>query len=443
MSKTKKVLAGILLVAMMLSIVACNDGTTPSGGTTTSGDEASGTSTTTTTTENTPSSGAETSDSDPTGETGETSGTEQSQTEQTQTTTTKSKATTTKGTTKAKTTTTKGKATTTKAETTTTSTTKKTTTARKMVKFDIPLEPTQGAASYLPSNDYKLVWNDEFTTKNTNPDIGTELDLKKWTPKRTMGGSDIDMSIKPDNLRVRNGCLEQIVTYNGRATDGKYWVTTPSITTTNNMVFQYGYMEVRAKYPYETGFWPSFWLVTDARTSTAGYTMEIDVVEIMGDTNGYWPGLHKWPKSDQYEVWSPPWYGQRDYIWVFPDDQLADLPNTFHSYGFEWTPEGYYFSVDGDKYYTFEFDKHNNDSDKTVMGLKDGYHDPMYLYLENWLHTAGSQYPKQPYVTRRQLPKTTYIDYVRLYQKPGVGKLYAPEITETVYNYDYSDYWDF
>ena len=79
-----------------------------------------------------------------------------------------------------------------------------------------------------------------------------------------------------------------------------------------------------------------------------------------------------------------------------------------------------YFTLDGEVYFSHDITEAGSygEGDMTC------FHDPLYVIFNNFLFTEGSSW-KPSLVT----PETVYpieyrIDWVRLYQVPGVGELH-------------------
>jgi beta-glucanase (GH16 family) len=226
-----------------------------------------------------------------------------------------------------------------------------------------------------PSDDYGLVWQDEFD--------GTRLDPAKWThhapgPRR-------------DAFNVK-----EAVTLNGQ---GQLLITTTRagstyhtgmISTRGNFETTYGYFEARIKVQREIGHWCAFWLMPNTMGRFIGHPdragTEIDVMEYLA--NGtyrdkalhtvHWDGYGKHHKSRGVQRVVP---GIRD---------------GFHTFGLEWTPEAYIFYVDGRETWRF---------DEAVSKTR------QYLLLSVEVGTwAGA-------IAEAKLPDSMWVDYVRVYKK--------------------------
>ena len=270
-------------------------------------------------------------------------------------------------------------------------------------------------------NSYRLVWNDEFD--------GNKLDTEKWGFAPKMGGSeDLLLSEDGKTVRVENGAL--ILTADAFSDpmrpSVKYSVNY-SVTTFKTMSFVYGYVEMRARVPFKHGAWPSFWMVTtDALGSTKGreYETEVDIFEVFSNTVTAVPNIHKWYKNGENKGLHNQFNGfegKQSARYVFKDNKTAC---DWHVYGFEWTAQRMTMFVDGEAYMTYDL-SYNFDH-KSDMG---GFHQPMYLILNNHLFTENLYWvPSADQIVKPEdLPSVYEIDYIRLYQQPGIGSLTVKE----------------
>lgn len=268
------------------------------------------------------------------------------------------------------------------------------------------------AHSYVPAG-YEKMWGDEFD--------GSSLDPRKWTLRRDMGPTVV-LSLageeRPDVVRVADGQLRLNAVQNKEGSGELPYTTCLSVTTCDKMHFQYGYLEMRAKVPYGQGSWPSFWMKAMPGTVSPprfpDYMVEVDIFEVFSNPNTAVPNLHKW-------------YGGRKHTqsgcpkrYVFAD--AASLRDEYHTYGFEWTPQAMTMSIDGETYFTYDL---SVDFDKG--GSMQGFHDPLYVIFNNHIFTEHSPWhPQGSEVDGRSVfPMEYWIDWIRLYQKPGVGALYT------------------
>ncbi len=264
------------------------------------------------------------------------------------------------------------------------------------------------------NENYKLVWSEEFD--------GNELDRQRWSLRADMQGlGDITLLDDESIIKVEDSNLKlRSVAYNVPNNEDKKYAVTYSVTTKESMSYLYGYIEMRARVPYKNGCWPSFWMKSIGALNSVNkeYFTEIDVFEVFGSPEGFASNLHKWyiegeNKGKHTQVIS---YGHSTW---YPFENYENLSNEYHIYGFEWTPDMVRMFIDG--HISFEFDINDN-----FDGISDmsGFHQPIYLIMNNHLFTEKVPHrPSGKFVTPEDLPGEYDIDYIRLYQIPGVGQL--------------------
>jgi beta-glucanase (GH16 family) len=169
----------------------------------------------------------------------------------------------------------------------------------------------------IPSRKYKrLVWSDEFD--------GTSLDRTKWWQRRLgprKGGINVKEAISLDG----NGNL--VITV--KKVGDEYH--TAMMRTEGKFETRYGYFECRARLLRRAiGSWCAFWLQSNSsydRNPNTG--VEIDVFE-------YGP---RYPSKVNHAL-----IGFKGH--PSENNRLAD--GKFHTFGVEWSSEGYVFYVDGE-----------------------------------------------------------------------------------------------
>ena len=312
----------------------------------------------------------------------------------------------------------------------------------KAVTFKLSTDFTSTAL-----DGYKYVWGDEFE--------GNDINLSKWDFAAHMSGTkSIELSWGKETVNVADGRLKlrAIRYYNPHNPDVEFRVPYSTVTR-YKMNYVYGYAEIRARIPFTVGVWPSFWALTsridqngnfdDNYITKWDYNIEIDVFEVFGTESKVVPAVHKWYKAYNYDQNHDPSRSSNhtsiggkaagDFrYWDFAErghQDLSNLSNEYHTYGFEWTENAISMYVDGQKYnsliITESFDKYDDMSH---------FHDPIFILFNNHVFAHDSSY--KPNVINNNLtglPAEYFIDWFRLYQKPGVGKLY---IDETVRSYE-------
>lgn len=281
---------------------------------------------------------------------------------------------------------------------------------------------------------YEYVWGDEFE--------GSDLNFRKWNFYLSMkGDTERLISYDKDIINVEDGRLKLHVRqyFDPTAVNYKYKVPY-AVAHDEKMNFLYGYAEIRAKVPFFTGIWPSWWgqstceldgVVTPERSR---YFTEVDIFEIFGSASQVVPNLHKWYTKDygygeihgtgsnhtSFGIIKAKEVEKYDYLHAAGVD-VANLDNEYHVYGFEWTKKEMIMSVDGNDYMTFDITKSYDLEDEM-----DGFHVPMFFMFNCHMTTSNSEDQTAGLIENSldSLPAQYYIDYYRVYQKPDVGKIY-------------------
>ena len=243
------------------------------------------------------------------------------------------------------------------------------------------------------SNDYQLVWSDEFDN-NGLPDstkwkYDTEGNSAGWGNREeqfyTIG--------RKENAHLENGHLN--ITAIREDFEGKKYTSARLVSKTD---WKYGRIEVRAKLPDGLGTWPAIWMMpggwsfNDGNWPTIG---EIDIMEQVGwDLNVIHASAHS-----------------KDYQWQAGTQKTAvmkvpDATKNFHNYILDWTPEVMKAYVDDSCYFTYQ--------NEGLGESKWPYNKPFYLILNL---TVGGAWGSVKGVDEKVFPQTMEVDYVRVYQK--------------------------
>jgi beta-glucanase (GH16 family) len=148
---------------------------------------------------------------------------------------------------------------------------------------------------------------------------------------------------------------------------------------------QFGYFEMRARFPAGKGLWPAFWLIGLDRST---HTSEVDVVEHYGHMPArYTASVHVWDRKEPKKSRTT-----HKFVAVPPNSLYAD----FHTYGVK---------IDGE-WTRFYFDRREVGSVPTAAE----HHQPMYMLIDLGL---GAGWP----IDEAPSPSYMYVDYVRAWQK--------------------------
>lgn len=241
----------------------------------------------------------------------------------------------------------------------------------------------------------RLVWSDEFNYEGLPDSTRWSYDVGDGCPQSCgWGNNELQYYTKADtsNVRVVRGNL--IIEARKKNYKSKAY-TSVRLRSTGNAVWQYGYIEVRAKLPYGRGTWPAIWMMPG--TSRYGgwpASGEIDIMEHVG----YDPGVvHGTLHTSAFNHVKGTQVGKQQKVESFNSD--------FHTYSINWTEDKIEFYIDRKQYHTFE----NNKSGYEAWP----FDHPFYLILNlavggNWGGSAG--------VDDAIWPQRMEVDYVRVYE---------------------------
>jgi beta-glucanase (GH16 family) len=238
----------------------------------------------------------------------------------------------------------------------------------------IPPSPTSppSPASLPPpisGTNYQLVWSDEFN--------GTSVDASKWNKVGPWGhpvasGWANNFSYLTSNVSVANG-VATITVQKSRSNWTGGILSTDTTKHRKAKMFQYGFVEVRAKLPKGQGFWPAIWMYGDTGAP------ELDIMEFLGGDVTTVSQTYHYPG------------GQTQ---VAP--KSSDWTTDYHLFQMKWEPGRLTFYVDNVETGTWTANIPNV---------------PMYLMLNfdvGGYQSVDSSTPS---------PATFNMDYVRVYQQ--------------------------
>ena len=147
--------------------------------------------------------------------------------------------------------------------------------------------PSTNCASALPQepklSEWELLWQDDFT--------GDQLDNTKWERcKRGKSDWNDTMSEDPRLLTISNG----ILCLSGIANDAKdkdpLDYLTAGVTSKGKFAFQYGQVQIRARFKSAQGAWPALWMLGAEKPWPANG--EIDLMEHLNFDNKVYQTIH-------------------------------------------------------------------------------------------------------------------------------------------------------
>ena len=274
--------------------------------------------------------------------------------------------------------------------------------------------PGEGlSGGYTVPEGYVLAFEDNFD------EIGQAPDAEHWTletgatgwgnqelqnyTNSTDNSVIVDVGVADGDTDQANDGVNGALRITAKREGGE--ITSARVKSDIDTLPAYGYYEIRAKLPSESGAWPAIWLLGDMNDGGWPATGEIDMVEWSskyfseadGDTI-----IHALHMTDRHGGNPVKWEGQID-------SQVDD----WHTYQLWWTPEYVKLGVDGgihDAHLTY-----NKPSGATNDNWP--YEDPMDIIMNV---AIGGTLGGDEYVPSGSFNYEMYVDYVRVYQTPPV-----------------------
>ncbi|MBR4309651.1 MAG: glycoside hydrolase family 16 protein, partial [Akkermansia sp.] len=252
------------------------------------------------------------------------------------------------------------------------------------------------------SSDWELVFNDEFSSSSFN---GNKLDWDDgdWNKISYVnwGVSDWRKYQSRDDSLVVKGQSDGVDYVTLKGSYGDYTsqddqsgaqdtFACGGIFTDKTFSFQYGYVEVRARFESAQGVWPAIWLMPKSGGwPDAG---EIDMMEHLNFQNQIWQTLHLTGNSGSGDA-APS-----------VQTQISNV-NGWHTYGMEWTADSITFYIDGNWTATFR------SSDFTYWPFDDGRE--FYLLIDQQI---GGSWPGNANADTLKNNSADFdIDFVRVF----------------------------
>lgn len=212
------------------------------------------------------------------------------------------------------------------------------------------MEKTKYVESLLPfDKKWELVWNDEFD--------GDVLDSSKWDFRLCLmhqrhetfatdgvefdGNSNLLLKLYEKDGHFYSPHLQTGSNYMDRPGEpygGTKFKWPVGKITTPKFMHKYGYYEIRCKLPTQEGWRAAFWLQSPTIGATldpAESGVEVDIMENFTRNgivshNNHWNG-----------------YGSDHELAGSGDRKLKDTADGFHTYGLDWSKDGYIYYIDG------------------------------------------------------------------------------------------------
>ena len=241
-------------------------------------------------------------------------------------------------------------------------------------------------SSVVTSQEYTLVWQDEFTNG-----IGPDWVFETGNGNDGWGNQEFQY-YRRENARAVNG--ELVITAR-RESFGGHNYTSARMKTQGRKSWKYGKIEARIKMPSFTGSWPAFWMLGDNITSIGWPACgEIDIMEHINDAPDIFGTIHWQDQNGNYAQYS---------------NGTNNNVTGYHVYTIEWTDRFIKWFVDGRQFN--EANIANN-----INGTEE-FHKNQFILLNM---AIGGRYPGFV-VNNNAFPASMHVDWVRVYQKGGVA----------------------
>ena len=285
----------------------------------------------------------------------------------------------------------------------------------------IPANTSTSNENSVPSNQWELIWSDEFS--------GSKIDTTKWTfLKNCFGGGNDELQCYTDrtkNAVVKNGQLHIIArkesihgqdkddedpNYNVNDTSATRSYSSARLRTKTKGDWKYGRMEIKAKMPQGQGIWPAIWMMpSEWKYGFWPRSGEIDIFEAVNSNTG---------------IFGNKIHGTLHYGDFPPKNNLSGTEYTpatniwdnFHRYSVEWEEGEIRWYVDNVHFATQTKDAWftlYDDNGKTIRSQKTEPFDQKFHLILNL--AVGGEWPKAP-TSATHFPQQMDVDYVRVYR---------------------------
>ncbi|MFD2940170.1 glycoside hydrolase family 16 protein [Flavobacterium notoginsengisoli] len=253
------------------------------------------------------------------------------------------------------------------------------------------------------SEDYKLVWADEFSTdglpdeKNWNYETGFVRNQEnQWYQKENAVCKDGYLIIEARNENKPNPDFVSKTHKDFAKNRDSIKVTSSCLITRGKHSWKYGRFEMRAKIPVGKGMWPAFWSLGVKGNWPANG--EIDIME-------YYTGKilanAAWKSNEPDTAWDSETFKLSD----FKDKSWADK---FHIWKMDWDAHSIKLYVDDQLLNEINVDVTIPSADQKISPFQQ----PHYLLVN--LAVGGINGGA---FSKADLPSKYSIDYIRVYQK--------------------------
>ncbi len=194
----------------------------------------------------------------------------------------------------------------------------------------------------VAADDWQLIFADEFNAEAIDNTKWSKYDYVNWNV------ADWRKFQSQDDALYQNNAADGTLTLWGRygdytsqndKTGAQAGYACAGLNTQGKFSFQYGKVEVRARFDSVQGVWPAIWLPPEKPESWLG-SGEIDILEHLNYEGSARQTLH-YAGNDGKDAASYATVNK-----VYADLHLEDKEQ-WHTYGAEWTANAVTFSIDG------------------------------------------------------------------------------------------------
>lgn len=263
-------------------------------------------------------------------------------------------------------------------------------------------QPVPSNPAPSPETSSTLLWSDEFEGAE-----GAPPNPENWTYETGGGGwgnEELQYYTDTTDNASLDGDGNLVITarqIDPASTDLQCWYgpcthTSARLITQYKQEFQYGRIESRLRVPEGSGIWPALWMLgTDITEVGWPQTGEIDIMEFVGRT----------PHEIFGTLHGPGYNGGQAFSGVH--DIGGPVPNQWHEFTLEWSPELIVWSVDGTEFH------HASPTDLAPNQWV--FEHPFFLLTNvavggNFGGALGEDF---------SFPQALTIDYIRVYNAPS------------------------
>lgn len=258
------------------------------------------------------------------------------------------------------------------------------------------LQNTGMVSQPLTTDDYELVWSDEFDYEGLPDDSKWSYDVGDGCPDLCGWGNNEKQYYtqnRVENAQVQDGHLT-ITARKESYKGGGY--TSARLLTRNKRAWTYGRIEVKAKLPSGRGTWPAIWMLPEEWVYGGWPSSgEIDIMEHVGhEPNRIYATAHT-------EA-----FNHADGTQNTDTLRVPDAEHRFHRYSIEWTPDAITWFVDDEQYAIFK--------NRGQTYREWPFDQPFHLILNI---AVGGNWGGQEGIDDTIWPQEMVVDYVRVYQQ--------------------------